>query len=97
MSNTKNPKIMILPFNTIQGAQFPIPRTIVLAAISELRHSDKSDFEIANYVCECLGLLMSKNHLCVVQKETVATIPNVFYPLGFEKRDESIIAANTAL
>lgn len=54
----------VIPFCEIrEGVHIPSPQSIIQLGLSNYRKSDLSDRELADHICNSLGLLMMENNL----------------------------------
>lgn len=56
----------IIPFNLMKDDKYlPDPRSIIQIALSDYRKSELSDKELAEHICNSLGLLMKERNLTI--------------------------------
>ncbi len=56
----------IIPFNLVKGNKhLPDPRSIIQIALSDYRKSELSDKELAEHICNSLGLLIKEQNLTI--------------------------------
>jgi len=56
----------IVPFSLVKdNKHLPDPRSIIQIALSDYRESQLSDKELAEHICDSLGLLMKEQNLTI--------------------------------